>query len=130
MSPHLRTALWSHSIASWATFGLLWFDALRQPGRPPLDGQFWMIFGVTEGFAPIWLPLSFLVYQPGLSPTQVKVGAIYLALAALTALWRRRRERFRLLHARRAAGACLGCGYDLRSSPNGCPECGSGRAAA
>jgi hypothetical protein len=117
--------LWAHSVASWATFGLLWFETLREPGRSPLDGRFWLIFGVTEGLAPIWLPLSILVYRPGPDPTTVKVGVIYLVFAGLTALWRRRRERHRLTLTRRAAGRCVRCGYDLRASPDRCPECGA-----
>lgn len=54
--------------------------------------------------------------------------ALLLALGPLAWLVSARRQR-----RRRRAGWCLACGYDLRASPERCPECGTashGRAAA
>ena len=56
--------------------------------------------------------------------TSVPLWAPVLAGAALPVvrLWRRRRgERLR----RVANRLCFRCGYDLRASPERCPECGS-----
>jgi hypothetical protein len=36
-------------------------------------------------------------------------------------------QRERRVERRRAAGQCVACGYDLQSSPNRCPECGTFR---
>ena len=51
---------------------------------------------------PLWLPMLLLT-----SP----------AVALILARMRRRRRRVR--------GCCERCGYDLRATPAGCPECGS-----
>jgi hypothetical protein len=47
---------------------------------------------------------------------------IVLPTAVLPAWWWLRRRK---TCARRAAGRCSGCGYDLRGTPERCPECGT-----
>lgn len=121
--------LWAHSLASWAAFGVLWIDTLRQPGRPPLDGMFCLVFGITEGLAPIWLPISCILFKPEVGENGVLlVAAVYIPVAALTAVWRWHREQTRLHAIRRAAGQCARCGYNLCATPTRCPECGTAAA--
>jgi hypothetical protein len=51
---------------------------------------------------PMWLPFALTLVLP---------------LAQVVRLYRRRH--------RRRSGRCPGCGYDLRATPDRCPECGS-----
>jgi hypothetical protein len=85
------------------------------PNRPAWAGQInrygfrytrWSD-GSGEVGMPLWLAAAVLAVMG--------VGIVYLARPA---------------RAGRAAGRCAGCGYDLRATPDRCPECGRVAAGA
>ena len=73
-----------------------------------------------------------------IADTTVRVVAIYLPCwhaallsAAFPAVWLiSRLGRRRVARQRREAGCCVRCGYDIRATPDACPECGATAAAA
>ena len=52
-----------------------------------------------------------------------------LLSAALPGAWLMRARRRSFERRRLEAGQCVRCGYDLRASPGGCPECGAAALA-
>lgn len=76
--------------------------------------------------APLWHQVKHLMvfraFDSGNQSWVVQVPHWFVAAAAAipqVLRWRRRRND------KRRAGLCLRCGYDLRATPDKCPECGT-----
>jgi hypothetical protein len=103
------------------------------PPRPPVN-YLRMLGGNTGDVYSKWEAAGFAwhqIHNPRHGTTHVFAYAPFWSFALLTAAlpsaWiaRRLRDRHRRARERRNAGLCPACGYDLRATPDRCPECGA-----
>lgn len=79
----------------------------------------WGAFGAAgaDGFGP-WRGFRFFVVR-------LPLWFVFLVSAVLPAAWEIHHRRRFGRRQRARAGFCFNCGYDLRESPERCPECGT-----
>jgi hypothetical protein len=98
----------------------------QQPSRwwwSPYQSNGWTIDVVERsGDGPRWAGFAYRTTRLGLHAIILPCWFIMTLLVALPApVMARRLGRLR----RRRANRCVNCGYDLRGSPDRCPECGT-----
>ncbi len=93
---------------SWSAFGFFWTDGGTKPVGP-LSAGLPLAGGAT----------SQMTYFPSWQAAVPHWSIAALAGAAAWAFARRTRS------AARRPGHCAACGYDLRATPDRCPECGA-----
>jgi hypothetical protein len=115
-----------------------WRRSLTRPTAMPLQHESWGARAYPrwagKGITSTWQGMGFqwlrrVRTEPDLWAVQrsvvVPLWVAALLTAALPALWLSRRLSSYRAARRARLGLCLACGYDLRATPDRCPECGA-----
>ena len=100
---------------SWLQPGLIQWLYLSGDNEPDVSFSF-------AGFA------LTLAHQPARNGSVNVPDWFLIALFGVASVWLRKRAR--RLSALSAAKVCSNCGYDLRATPDRCPECGTAASEA
>ena len=96
-------------------------ERMTEEYRRSFAGYGPMSFEIAHPYEPEQFPLPPYQSRNMARETVVPDWALVVAAAIAPAIWTHR--RLRLSKARRS-GHCPRCGYDLRATPDRCPECG------
>jgi hypothetical protein len=93
--------------------------AARQPGERFHHSTFWGVPGVSVAITPSRQRANQMIFL------DVAVPIVALLASVLPTAYVERARRRRARRRSAARGQCARCGYDLRASPERCPECGT-----
>lgn len=122
---------WAHFSVNWRHLYLglshgraLWFYEESNSSAPYFRFE-WCQAQISLTARFIW-PLYWERNKGGGFDCAAPAWPLLVLLVLITAVWHLRARRGRV---RQRAGFCGQCGYDLRGSPERCPECGHVREA-
>jgi hypothetical protein len=109
-----------NSIGPTTQWRTLWFNIARFQQKIPANAD------GTIAFTPKGLPIANAPRQLLLSEYRLDIPLWLLTLLLATfPAWQLLNLPARRRRLRHAAGQCVVCGYDLRATPQRCPECGA-----
>jgi hypothetical protein len=92
-----------------------WVEGVRLMGGELITARVPVAVAQGSGLPPVAMTERILL---------VPYWLIALTSACVPAVWVQKRRRRQLVRARTTAGLCRSCGYDMRATPDRCPECG------
>ena len=118
MRRHLFTFCTVFFCSAAVVLSAQWLRLMLAPGVPDNDP---FIFQVVDQALRTDVRLSDRLVWIGLLCVPPLIAIAQLHFARMT---------WRLREARAAGSVCVNCGYDLRATPDRCPECGTAKANA